>query len=1125
MKSQAQSQSASTATSQKPNLTVARKLAGLFLSVGVGAAAASTIVTSPPLWAQAEAAPAAASIPKLIRYSGTLVDGRGWPITTPVSVTFAIYAQTSGDEQPALWQETQQISPNSKGSYTALLGSVNPAGVPIEIFKSGESQYLGVKVEGETEQPRVLLVSVPYALKAADAATLGGLPASAYALAGTRTAASAASGPAISPDTAANITTIGGTAGYVPEFSGATTVVDSPVFVNGANVGIGTATPGATLDVAGSALIENGLTVGASATINAPTVFTPTGTATSAQAFPSQYLKLETSAYNSATASIVEPRFQWQAQVQGNDTAAPTATLDLATSTTAAAPAPTGFSFNANGTLNFAPGQTFPGAASITGVTAGTALTGGGTTGNVTLNLDTTKVPLLGTANTFVGNQSITGSAIANDNSAVTNSAGMTGNETAVSGLVAGVAGNARSTTSGAAGVNGTETAATGLVYGVLGTANSSTFDAAGVQGVENATTGQVYGVNGTSASSGTNSAGVGGYAMSKTGSVSGVSGYAVSTTNGASGIGGYEAAATGAVYGASGGTGSTTNGAAGVFGEENASTGQVFGVSGTVYNSTTNGAAGINGYEGAPTGVVYGVNGGTASTTNGAAAVNGYEGAATGIVYGVSGSTNSTTFGAAGVIGGNRAATGQVYGVSGNANSSTAGAAAISGNESAATGLVFGVYGSTQSSGGNGVAGVANSPTGIAYGVTGNASSTTDLAAGVYGLESATTGMVHGVQGTTVSTTSNAAGVSGFEGAASGQVYGVAGSTNSTTDGAAGVNGYEGSSTGRVYGLSGTAISSTNFAAAVSGYESATTGLVYGVYGGTASGQGVAVQGEDRSLTGGTGVSGIARATSGYGVGVDGSAPDTTGLNIGVNGTAGIKGVGVQGNSPAVAVAGINQVCGDSGCTIATGTAGQFTTGTGGLILQGLSGASLSSTNQVFSVDASGNGYFAGNLNVTGKVSKGSGSFKIDDPLDPANKYLSHSFVESPDMMDVYNGNITTDKRGVATVELPQYFEALNGDFRYQLTVIGEFAQAIVLKKVDKNHFTIRTSKPGVEVSWQVTGIRHDAYANANRIPVEETKPVSEQGYYLHPEVFGQPAEKSIAAARPAGIHISGAN
>jgi hypothetical protein len=109
--------------------------------------------------------------------------------------------------------------------------------------------------------------------------------------------------------------------------------------------------------------------------------------------------------------------------------------------------------------------------------------------------------------------------------------------------------------------------------------------------------------------------------------------------------------------------------------------------------------------------------------------------------------------------------------------------------------------------------------------------------------------------------------------------------------------------------------------------------------------------------------------------------------------------------------------------------------------------------------------------------------------------------------------------------VVLPVYFEALNRDFRYQLTVIGQFAQAIVASKVSKNQFVIRTSKPGVEVSWQVTGIRQDAYANADRIPVEEEKPANERGFYLHPEAFGQPASKNVAAAASPAAGQAGAS
>ncbi len=155
--------------------------------------------------------------------------------------------------------------------------------------------------------------------------------------------------------------------------------------------------------------------------------------------------------------------------------------------------------------------------------------------------------------------------------------------------------------------------------------------------------------------------------------------------------------------------------------------------------------------------------------------------------------------------------------------------------------------------------------------------------------------------------------------------------------------------------------------------------------------------------------------------------------------------------------------------------------------------------------------GEFFGDVLITGNLSKGGGSFKIDHPLDPENKYLYHSFVESPDMMNIYNGNVTTDANGEATVALPDWFEALNQDFRYQLTVIGTFAQAIVAQKVKGNSFVVKTNAPNVEVSWQVTGIRHDAYANKHRIQVEEQKPEDERGLYLHPDAFSQPEDKGV--------------
>lgn len=144
--------------------------------------------------------------------------------------------------------------------------------------------------------------------------------------------------------------------------------------------------------------------------------------------------------------------------------------------------------------------------------------------------------------------------------------------------------------------------------------------------------------------------------------------------------------------------------------------------------------------------------------------------------------------------------------------------------------------------------------------------------------------------------------------------------------------------------------------------------------------------------------------------------------------------------------------------------------------------------------------GDFIGNVRVSGMLTKGGGSFRIDHPLDPKNKYLSHSFVESPDMMNIYNGNITTNERGEAVVELPSYFDALNRDFRYQLTVIGQFAQAMVAEKIKGNQFKIKTDKPLTEVSWQVTGIRQDKFAEQNRIQVEIEKPKTERGTLQNP-------------------------
>jgi hypothetical protein len=176
--------------------------------------------------------------------------------------------------------------------------------------------------------------------------------------------------------------------------------------------------------------------------------------------------------------------------------------------------------------------------------------------------------------------------------------------------------------------------------------------------------------------------------------------------------------------------------------------------------------------------------------------------------------------------------------------------------------------------------------------------------------------------------------------------------------------------------------------------------------------------------------------------------------------------------------------------------------------------------TNMGVYADASGSatnyaGYFNGLLYAS-SASASIKAFKIDHPLDPGGKYLNHSSVESPDMMNIYNGNAVLDAGGSAWVELPDWFEALNGDFRYQLTCIGGFAKVYIADEIRDNRFRIAGGAPDMKVSWQVTGIRHDPLANARRVTVEEVKPTHEIGRYLNPEVYGAPRESGIGYHTP---------
>jgi len=267
-------------------------------------------------------------------------------------------------------------------------------------------------------------------------------------------------------------------------------------------------------------------------------------------------------------------------------------------------------------------------------------------------------------------------------------------------------------------------------------------------------------------------------------------------------------------------------------------------------------------------------------------------------------------------------------------------------------------------------------------------------------------------------------------------------------------------------------------------------------------------------------GVRGANSATSG--VGVYGSAP----LGFGVYGVTGtLSGNGVQGYNGATASSGFNAVAiygygpagtGLFGRTDSSQAAANGVTGyaTGGGISAAINGIQSGSGGYA--------GYFSGNVTVIGALTKSAGSFKIDHPLHPDTKYLSHSFVESPDMKDIYDGVIELDAGGSAVIQLPDWFEALNKDFRYQLTCIGQHAPVYVADEIRNNQFVIGGGKPGMRVSWQVTGTRHDQYADAHRIPVEEQKSKEEEGRYLHPELFHQPPDRGMAAARNGVASVS---
>jgi hypothetical protein len=526
---------------------------------------------------------------------------------------------------------------------------------------------------------------------------------------------------------------------------------------------------------------------------------------------------------------------------------------------------------------------------------------------------------------------------------------------------------------------------------------------------------------------------------------------------------------------------------------------GQVFSGSSALQGlnvSNANGSAGTTGVFAiaqSTSGVTIGVAGVSNSSSNEARGVFGHATASSGDVYGVHGRTDSPL--GRGVFGLAANNSGISTGVWGQTASTTAGARGVYGFAAATSGDVWGVHGRTDSSGGRGVFGDAVTSAGTTYGVYGRSASTAGT--GVRGEVSAASGATIGVHGSSAS--SGGTGVRG-EGetgvVAQGQSLGLDGAASDTAGQAVGVRGSSGSADG----------------AGVFAINSATSGNAYGAYAQTNSTAGAALVGDALATTGSNrGV--LARTASGGGVGLRAENTGTAGLATALEAIAGSSGGTTsvfQANGAGSSWAIDASSAGPTGRALNARLTNNSATGAAVYAQVNASGARA-----VQGVNLAGGlaGDFTGNVAVSGTLSKGGGSFKIDHPLDPANKYLLHSFVESPDMMNIYNGNIVTDAQGRATIELPEWFEALNRDFRYQLTVIGEFAQAVVSKKVEQNRFEIRTSSPKVEVSWQVTGIRKDAWAEQNRIPVELDKAAAEKGRFLHPGAHGLPASKRIGA------------
>ncbi len=435
-----------------------------------------------------------------------------------------------------------------------------------------------------------------------------------------------------------------------------------------------------------------------------------------------------------------------------------------------------------------------------------------------------------------------------------------------------------------------------------------------------------------------------------------------------------------------------------------------------------------------------------------------------------------------------------------------------------------------TNSGTGHGIIGISN----LGYGTVGISTGTFGETIGVVGNSSSPDG--YAISGWNLATTGNSIGVIGRTNSSNGiGVRGLGGSNGIGVWGSSttyqGVFGQSQSNAGIVgssqqfHGVYG--VSHDNNNAGVIGINDATgfgvigttNGDGIGVYGQSVSGNGIYGESNQNAIYGKTTNSGY------YGVvGVNNSG----GTGILASGQTGLRAVGTTGYGISATTNGTYAVVGQQGLSGNTfGALGCIV----GSHYNGVYGYADGSVGSNFAVAIFGksinnaySGWFAGNVQVAGNFYANEKNFRIDHPLDPANKYLIHSCVESSDRMNIYNGNVITDANGSATINLPAYFQSLNIDYKYQLTVIGQFAQAIIESEISNNQFTIKTDKPNVKVSWQVTGIRNDEYAKQNPFIVEKEKEGLERGKYLMPELFGQPETMGINyMEKPEKINFEG--